>query len=136
RSAAAKPQQTRAASGAAPTATTPAMPVAVLPQNTIAAFRLVGAAARDAQVDVVPATGQPFAQALRVRTLARPPETFHIQVTAKTAAPVDKDDVLLATFYVRGIESQAETGEARTTIIFEQASEPYAKSLQLYIAER
>jgi GH35 family endo-1,4-beta-xylanase len=118
----------------------------MLPENALPAFRPTGSATRDAQIEIVavqPAGGEgvsvqgvsvPFGQALRARTVERPPQTYNVQVTAKTVAPVEKDDVLLATFYVRGLESSDETGEARMTIVFEQASDPYTKSLQLTVS--
>ncbi len=106
------------------------LPIPLLPADALAAFHLGGANWRDAQVQTVAVTGQPFTQAVRVRTLQRPPQPYNIQLAARTVTPVEKDDVLLATFYVRGIESTDETGEARTTIVFEQASDPYTKSLE------
>jgi endo-1,4-beta-xylanase len=107
-----------------------ASPVPLLPADTVSAFRLGGANARDAQVQVVAVTDQPFTQALRVRTLRLPPQPYNIQLSAPTIAPVEKNDVLLATFSIRGIEASDETGDARTSIVFEQASAPYTKSLE------
>jgi endo-1,4-beta-xylanase len=114
----------------------PGTGVPVLPEDRPAAFRLGGAAAREARLEVaevVPLGEAPAGQALRVRTTRRPPNPYDVQLTAKTVAPVETDDVLLATCYLRGAESAAETGEARTSIVFEVAAEPYTKSLQLQV---
>jgi endo-1,4-beta-xylanase len=126
--AAPSPSATPTATGMAAT-----IPIPLLGANPLSAFALGGSAARDAQMQVVAVAGQPFGQAIQVRTLQRPPQPYNIQLAARTVAPVERDDVLLATFYVRGIESTDETGEARTTIIFEQASDPYTKSLDFTV---
>jgi GH35 family endo-1,4-beta-xylanase len=117
----------------------PQGPLPLLPRDALGAFALSGSAARAARVERVQVHGRPaggpdgvpFGEALRARTEEQPDQDFHIQLVAKTVAPVEKDDVLLATFWIRGVESVAETAEARTAIVFEQASEPYTKSLQL-----
>jgi endo-1,4-beta-xylanase len=114
-----------------PAATATPAAVALLPVDPLAAFRLGGRSAADARVERVAVAGMPFSHALRVRTARRPERTYDIQLSARITAPVAKGDVLLAAFFVRTIDSTDETGEARTTFIFEQASEPYTKSIML-----
>jgi GH35 family endo-1,4-beta-xylanase len=100
------------------------------------AFRLGGVAARDARAGVIaldPDAGQPFAQAWRVRTERVPEYPYQVQLSARTSAPVQRDDTLLASFYVRTVETAAETGAARTSFVFELAAEPYTKSAQLAV---
>ncbi|MER3405497.1 MAG: hypothetical protein C4289_10370 [Chloroflexota bacterium] len=74
-------------------------------------------------MELVAVAGMRFSHALRVRTARLPERTYEIQLSAKTIAPVEKDDVLLASFFLRAIDSSNETGEARTTYIFEQATD-------------
>ncbi len=114
-----------------PAATATPLAVSLLPADSLTAFRLGGRNAADARLERVAVEGQPFSQALRVRTLQRPENTYNIQLSARIIAPVEKDDVLLASFFVRAVDSTDETGEARTTFVFEQASEPYTKSIML-----
>jgi hypothetical protein len=82
-------------------------------------------------------TGQPFARALRLRTRTGQqfPNIYAVQVQATPTGSVKQGDVLLATFYVRGIEGgQAETGETQTQFVFERASDPHTKSAEQDVA--
>ena len=60
------------------------------------------------------ASGQtpPFTQALRIRTDREPLDTWLIQLNLRTVTPIEKDDVLLATYWARGVAASAETGSA------------------------
>jgi endo-1,4-beta-xylanase len=110
--------------------------VPLLPPDALGAFRLVGSAAGEARLERVAVEDGPEgrpAPVLRVRATGRPALPYHVQLSARTAAAVESGDVVLATFAVRATEGGAETGEARTAVIFEQASEPYSKSLQLTV---
>jgi GH35 family endo-1,4-beta-xylanase len=79
---------------------------------------------RLASLKIVPAAGQAFASAMRVTTATQPANSWDIQLAARSAAPVAKDDVLLATFWARA----AEGNEATASFIFEIAGPPYTKS--------
>ncbi len=105
--------------------------LSVLPVDTLSAFHLSGAAPNIADVQIVAASGMPYKSAY-VRTLKQPAEVYSIQLTAHTIAPVNKGDVLLASFSVRSIYSLA--GTARTDFVFEQASNPYTKSIAFPIS--
>jgi endo-1,4-beta-xylanase len=80
--------------------------------------------------EIIPVTGQPFEQALRLRAKIKPSTRYSLQLSAPNAAPVQQGDVLLASFYVRAVETQAETGEAFTEVVFERGSSPHTKSLE------
>lgn len=100
----------------------------------LGAFTVTGQAG-GAQSERVAVIGQPFAQALRLRTKTRPAEVYSLQLAGAPAAPVKKGDVLLATFFVRAVEGgQAETGEARTEFVFERTSAPHTKAVTLGVA--
>jgi GH35 family endo-1,4-beta-xylanase len=76
---------------------------------------------------VVAVTGQPFQKALRLMANVRSVNIWDLQATANCDGPLKQGDVLLATFYIRAIQGQAETGEARTSFVFEQQGEPWTK---------
>jgi GH35 family endo-1,4-beta-xylanase len=80
--------------------------------------------------EMVDVKGQPFPRALRLTTLKPPQYDWAQQLIVPTVEPVTKGDVLLATFYARAERGQAETGEARTALIFERSGEDYEKSIE------
>jgi GH35 family endo-1,4-beta-xylanase len=102
----------------------PAAPPAgtVLVPNDPAAFSpaVFTADRSDGRSEIVPASGQPFAQALRLSTIKPSAEAWLIGVNARTVAPVHRGDVLWVNFYSRRIESRQETGEAVAEIAFLQ----------------
>jgi GH35 family endo-1,4-beta-xylanase len=78
--------------------------------------------------------GLPFKQLLRLTTLKPTENVYSVQVSALTTAPVKQGDILLATFYVRALKGQAETGEARTQFVFETGAPDYEKSATVDVA--
>ena len=101
--------------------------VDMLPEQPLTAFALQGSAAEEATLEVVAVEDQAFSQALRVETQATPEEPYHIQLQAQTTEPVVKGDNLVATFWVRKLSSTPDPG--RIGVVFEQADDPYLKSL-------
>ncbi len=99
----------------------------VLADRGVAAFQVQGAKEK-VEVQTVPVEGQTFAQALRADIKEESGSAWTVQVQAKTATPVDKGDVMLATFFAR-VEKEQESGGGETEFVFEQASEPYTKSV-------
>jgi endo-1,4-beta-xylanase len=95
------------------------------------ALQLAGKNAADARVEQVAVTGQPFAGALRVETLKRPPYPWNITLVTLTSGPMHKGDVLLATVTARRIKSRQETGEALFEVIVEENEEEHHKLLEL-----
>ena len=81
-----------------------------------------------ATAEVIAVEGAPFPRALRVQSTVRPPERNATQLTIGNAVPVAKGDVLLASFYLRGASAAGE-GPARTEFLFEQATNPWTKSV-------
>jgi GH35 family endo-1,4-beta-xylanase len=125
-----------AAAANAPESPLPPGGASLLPNDALSAFTIAGQGER-VEMTRVPVAGQPFGDALRLRT--RPgapfPNIYAAQIQATPSAGVKKGDVLLATFYVRGVEGgQPETGETQTEFVFERAGEPYTKSAEKNIA--
>lgn len=94
-------------------------------------LQLAGKNAADARVEKVAVNGQPFAEALRVETLKRPPYPWNITLVTPTSGPMRKGDVLLATVTARRIKSRQETGEALIEVIVEENEEEHHKLLEL-----
>jgi hypothetical protein len=93
--------------------------------------------AQAVEVTTVPVIGQRLLRALRLRTRTGQqfPNIYAVQVQATPTGSVKQGDVLLATFYVRGIEGgQAETGETQTQFVFERATDPHTKSAEQNVA--
>ncbi|BAM03104.1 endo-1,4-beta-xylanase [Phycisphaera mikurensis] len=91
------------------------------------AFELGGEASGSSTAVRVEATGQPHAQALRVAVPEAVSPRWAVQVTHTVDAPIRAGDALLATFWLRCVEST--TGEGQVRFDFEMNAEPHEKSL-------
>ena len=102
----------------------------VLAPNALLTTPVGGLERTNARAEVVPVTGQPFARALRVTVRASAPETNATQLTLPNAAPIQKGDVLLASFFVRGAAGGGgKNGRAaQTEFLFERSTDPWTKS--------
>jgi Glycoside hydrolase family 44 len=101
--------------------------VSVLDTQGPDAFKLSGATDKVA-LRVIDVAGQPFDKALEA-TIKEPGQSaWEVQMASATSAAVARDDVLLATFYVR-VEKEQESGGGQTEFVFELAGEPYTKSV-------
>jgi len=90
----------------------------------------MGHAATAAQVSEVPVTGMPFDRATRIQTVTRPKFPWDLQLKAKTVGAINVGDALLATFYMRTIDSQNESGEARMALTVQQAGPPFGSTIE------
>src|SRR5579883_1554316 len=81
----------------------------------------------NATSEVLPVTGQPFSRELRVTIRAASDQTNATQLTMPIGVPVQKGDVLLASFYVRG--SAAGGKPAHIELLFERTVDPWTKSV-------
>lgn len=79
-------------------------------------------------------SGPGFKGFWRLTTPKQPAETWDLRIFSKELAGVNKDDVLWVRFFLRGRDSRDETGESRTTFVFETADEKHAKSLDLTVS--
>jgi GH35 family endo-1,4-beta-xylanase len=104
----------------------PAGGTAIIEIANISRFTLAGDARQDAQVRVVPVQGQTFNQAWNIKTMRTPGSPWLIQLVCDVAMPIKKGDVMLATFWLRGLET--DTGEAFAALVFEEKNEPFTKS--------
>lgn len=77
----------------------------------------------------VEVTGQSFSEATRLQIVKGSGHEWAVQLQAETAGLVDEGDVLLATFSVRAEKPLEDTGAGETQFVFEEAREPYAKSV-------
>ncbi|MES2201671.1 MAG: endo-1,4-beta-xylanase [candidate division FCPU426 bacterium] len=68
--------------------------------------------------------------ALRLETLIDVADPWDVQAQAVLASKVEKGDRILATFWMRGVRSRAESGEASTEFVFERLGEPWTKSIE------
>jgi len=84
-------------------------------------------------LSTVKVEGQPFTQAVRAETKAPSQNAWDVQLATKTREPVERGDVLLATFYFRTVRSLEESGEGQTEFVFELARDPWTKSVSFPI---
>lgn len=97
----------------------------------LAMLELGGLKAQDARRELVRVDGQVFRDALRVRTLKKPPYPWDVRLVVKTSGAIRAGDVLMASFHARRIESRQETGEALVDMIVEDAGGDHEKVLEL-----
>ena len=98
----------------------------VLETRGVAALQLAGPGG---SAQVVPVEGQPFPEALQVRTAVKPETPYKLQLGAKTGLAVKKGDALLAIVSLRAVELPAGADEARTEFVFELDRAPHTKSV-------
>jgi len=85
--------------------------------------------AKKVAISFVPVEGQPFKEAMRVEIKQGSGNPWDVQVHAYTTKPVQRGDVLLATFYFRTEWAPEESGEGQTEFVFELAKDPWTKSV-------
>ncbi len=76
----------------------------------------------------VAASGQTFAEAIRITANGTSPFVYNAGVGWNTTTAVSKDDVLLLSFWIRKLEP-ADQSAIRGQVVFEKASDDFAKSL-------
>lgn len=108
-------------------AAVPSGGVSLLGEAGEGALLLAGATAR-VQLRAIEVPGQPFSRALEAAILPPGQSRGEVQLAAPIQAPVQKDDVLLATFFVR-VEKEQATGGGEIELVFELAGEPYTRSV-------
>jgi len=108
--------------------------VSVLPPAGLFAFTVGGNAALGQATAVTLAAGGALNKALLLETLQAAGNPWDVQASVKIATPVGKDDVLLASFWMRAVSSRAESGEAQSLFVFELAHDPWEKSTEYPIS--
>jgi endo-1,4-beta-xylanase len=88
-------------------------------------------AVNGAEQRLLPVTGQPFGQALRLSINQQHPNAWNAQLRAPITTTVKRGDVLYLTFHLRAISTRAESGEVYANAIFERSSPPHNKALQV-----
>ncbi|HEU4583571.1 MAG TPA: glycoside hydrolase family 44 protein [Polyangiaceae bacterium] len=112
---------------AAADSSVPSGGVSLLGGEGITAFQPSGATSK-VELRTIEVSGQPFDKAVEAVVKEAGQSEWEVQLSAPTKAAVQKDDVLLATFYVR-VEKEQETGGGQTEFVFELGAEPYTKSV-------
>lgn len=97
----------------------------LLPADALSQMDLIGPSY--ATMQLVPVSGQPFTEAVRARTTADPQGSHLAQLRIKLEPAIEKNDVLLASFYVRAVELPSGSNVARTEFVMEN-SVSYEKS--------
>ncbi len=101
----------------------------LLSPGGLADFRVSGGvgATKITEVDV---SSQPFQRATRIEVTKKPERDYSIRLITTTKVPVAKGDVLLASFWMRGVSTKDEGGQALSAFVFEQSNAPYEKSTE------
>ncbi|MBL8234585.1 MAG: endo-1,4-beta-xylanase [Bryobacterales bacterium] len=113
-------------------------PVPVLAGDPLRAFAYSGPVAgeKSGRAEIVDVGNMPFTQAWRLSTLSLPKSGFNewdIRIRARPAIAATKDDMVLATFWLRCIEPQ--DGECVIRFNVEQSAAPNTKSVSIpYLA--
>ena len=104
-------------------------PTTAIPENyTQGSFSYFDSAAGGGSARVVAVSGQTFTQAFQVTVNGNSANIWNAALGWRTTAAVNKDDVLLLTFWVRKLEG---SGPLQGHLIFERASSPNEKSVRI-----
>jgi endo-1,4-beta-xylanase len=104
-------------------------PTIVMPANyTQGSFNYFDNNAGGGSARVVSATGQDFTQAFQITVNGNSAFVYNAGLGWRTTAQVNKNDVLLATFWARKVEG---AGPLKGQFIFERSSSPNEKSVRL-----
>jgi glycosyl hydrolase family 44 len=101
--------------------------ISLVAASGIESFALQGKAEL-AELETIEVEGLPFERALQATIKDIGESEWAVQVQAPTAGAVEKDDVLLATFYAR-VEKEFDGGGGQTSFVFERSGAPYTKSV-------
>lgn len=106
------------------------IPVDMLPAGGVGQFKL-NQPSDKAQIELVSIQRQSFKQALRATTNTQPANAYELQLICPIAKPVNQGDVLYATFWMRSLRSEDETGDGVSLFLFEKIGAPWNRSIQL-----
>lgn len=101
--------------------------VPVIGPGGIAEFSLQGQTSR-VKLSKVQVEGEDFTEALRAVVLQGSENPWDVQIQTKSVAPVEKGDVLLATFTFRVTRTSGGGGDGETEFVFELGRDPWTKS--------
>ncbi|NLH98489.1 MAG: hypothetical protein GX446_03250 [Chthonomonadales bacterium] len=100
---------------------------AVIPDDALLTTPVGGLERTAARSEVIGVSGMPFSKALRVTINRDAPDTNATQLTILNSARVERGDVMLASFYIRG-RSASGRDPAQAMFLFERATSPWTKS--------
>jgi len=104
--------------------------VSLLPDDPIATFKS-DAPRSAASIDIVPVSGQPFAQALHLKIDKKATNPWGIQLNAVTATPIRAGDVIFVRYYLRCLESKDETAMGITQLMIESGPPEFRRLYEL-----
>jgi GH35 family endo-1,4-beta-xylanase len=80
--------------------------------------------------EVITVEGLPFDRAIRVTVVRRPEQAWDIGINVDTKGAIEKGDVCLLSFYIRGPHSEDESGDAVAGVYLQRNRAPWQKVLQ------
>src|SRR5690606_4976577 len=90
---------------------------------------MVSGQAERVEARFLPVSGQPFNEMIQVKITEPSKNIWDVQLRAGNETRIEKGDALLATIYFRTEWVADESGEGLTEVVFEQARDPWAKSV-------
>jgi len=106
----------------------------VIAENAFESFSFFQERGAEGTREFIQEKGPGFSGFWRLTTPKQPAETWDLRIFSQELAAVNKDDVLWVRFFLRGRDSRDETGESRTTFVFETADVKHSKSLDLTVS--
>ncbi|MEO7144561.1 MAG: endo-1,4-beta-xylanase, partial [Bryobacteraceae bacterium] len=98
-------------------------PFSIFSADPIGCFQMDGPGA----LSIVDVSGQPFPQAIDLRTPPYSGNLYDIRARCYQTSPANQGDVMVAAFWMRTVSSQSSTGYAMFDV--EQGRPPYTKSI-------
>ncbi|MES2462382.1 MAG: endo-1,4-beta-xylanase [Armatimonadota bacterium] len=117
------------ANSPAPQGGTPLFP------GEVRAFKAYGTGPDSSGFGVMPVSGQPFSDALRLTTIKEPPRFYDYGATAPLTAAIHKGDVVWVSLWARRITSRRESGEAQVEVaLLQKVGEREVRPLERVIS--
>jgi GH35 family endo-1,4-beta-xylanase len=104
--------------------------ISVLPAGGVSQFKL-NAPTPKGHLEVVPVENQTFNRAIRATTLVKPDKAYNLQMLCPISTTIKQGDVLYATFWMRSLQSEDETGDGVSLLLFEKVGPQWNRSIQL-----
>ncbi len=105
--------------------------ISLLPGDALSAMRLN---IRDKSLghgEIIEVEGLPFARAMSVSTVETPSNAWGIQFTGRANGAIEKGDVCLLSFWIRGPHSEDESGDAVARASVQRSRPPHEKIAQV-----
>ena len=107
--------------------------VDLLASDSLAAMRFSAGEDSNASAKTVDVSSMPFKRAMRVTTTLRPDKTWGVNIHIDIKDTIRRGDVVLLSFFMRGLRSEDESGDAVTGWYVQQKGHPW-RSIASYRA--